>query len=73
MYCHWRQQIFESAEDRVAAAMLADVFDVFAVKPGYTFEYYGNVSQRELEAWKGVLVLCDSLIVLRNSECLMPF
>ena len=37
---------------RLAAALLADRIDAFIVEPGYTFQYYANVSQRDWEVWE---------------------
>jgi hypothetical protein len=43
---------FEERRDRLANALVADDVDAFVVEPGYTFKYYGNVSQPEWEVWE---------------------
>lgn len=43
---------FEERRDRLAQALVADGVDAFVVEPGYTFKYYGNVSQPEWEVWE---------------------
>jgi hypothetical protein len=43
---------FEERRDRLANALVADEVDAFVVEPGYTFKYYGNVSQPEWEVWE---------------------
>ncbi|KAF7595231.1 hypothetical protein BBP40_006977 [Aspergillus hancockii] len=43
---------FEDRRDRLAQALVADGVDAFIVEPGYTFKYYGNVSQPEWEVWE---------------------
>ncbi|CAG8253209.1 unnamed protein product [Penicillium salamii] len=43
---------FEERRDRLAIALVAEDVDAFVVEPGYTFKYYGNVSQPEWEVWE---------------------
>lgn len=43
---------FEERRDRLARALVAEGADAFVVEPGYTFKYYGNVSQPEWEVWE---------------------
>jgi hypothetical protein len=43
---------FEERRDRLANALVAEGADAFVVEPGYTFKYYGNVSQPEWEVWE---------------------
>ena len=43
---------FISRRDRLAEALVVDGLDAFLVEPGYTFSYYGNVSQPEWEVWE---------------------
>ena len=43
---------FQERRDRLAEALVAEDVDAFVVEPGYTFKYYGNVSQPEWEVWE---------------------
>ncbi|KAJ5625324.1 hypothetical protein N7510_001633 [Penicillium lagena] len=43
---------FEERRDRLANALVAEGADAFVIEPGYTFKYYGNVSQPEWEVWE---------------------
>ncbi|KAJ5918146.1 hypothetical protein N7454_010521 [Penicillium verhagenii] len=43
---------FVERRDRLARALVAEEADAFVVEPGYTFKYYGNVSQPEWEVWE---------------------
>ena len=43
---------FEERRQRLAEALVAEEADAFVVEPGYTFKYYGNVSQPEWEVWE---------------------
>lgn len=43
---------YEERRQRLAQALLAEDVDAFVVEPGYTFKYYGNVSQPEWEVWE---------------------
>ncbi|KAE8555812.1 hypothetical protein EYB25_000510 [Talaromyces marneffei] len=43
---------FESRRNRLAHALIADGVDAFVLEPGYTFEYYANISQRDWEPWE---------------------
>lgn len=43
---------YEERRDRLAEALMAEGADAFVVEPGYTFKYYGNVSQSEWEVWE---------------------
>mgnify|MGYP003637074574 CR=1 FL=1 len=38
--------------DNLAAALVADGVDAFLVEPGYTFQYYANISQKDWEVWE---------------------
>ncbi|TFB07059.1 hypothetical protein CCMA1212_000447 [Trichoderma ghanense] len=38
--------------DRLAQALAANGVDAFVLEPGYTFQYYGNVSQQDWEPWE---------------------
>ncbi|KAH0492898.1 hypothetical protein TgHK011_007827 [Trichoderma gracile] len=38
--------------DRLAQALAANKVDAFVLEPGYTFQYYGNVSQQDWEPWE---------------------
>ncbi|KAJ5765914.1 hypothetical protein N7520_005473 [Penicillium odoratum] len=43
---------FEERRDRLAQALVDEGADAFVIEPGYTFKYYGNVSQPEWEVWE---------------------
>ncbi|KAJ5666579.1 hypothetical protein N7462_010988 [Penicillium macrosclerotiorum] len=43
---------YEERRDRLAAALVAEDVDAFVMEPGYTFQYYGNVSQPDWEVWE---------------------
>lgn len=43
---------FIQRRDRLAQALHADGVDAFVLEPGYTFQYYGNVSQWDWEPWE---------------------
>ncbi|KAJ5746840.1 uncharacterized protein N7511_008536 [Penicillium nucicola] len=43
---------FEERRVRLAKALIAEDVDAFVMEPGYTFKYYGNVSQPEWEVWE---------------------
>jgi hypothetical protein len=43
---------FEERRNRLAQALVAEDVDAFVVEPGYTFKYYGNVSQPDWEVWE---------------------
>ena len=43
---------FVERRNRLAVALIADEIDAFVVEPGYTFKYYGNISQPEWEVWE---------------------
>ncbi|KAK5636054.1 hypothetical protein RRF57_011766 [Xylaria bambusicola] len=43
---------FLQRRDRLAQALLAADADAFVLEPGYTFQYYGNVSQADWEPWE---------------------
>lgn len=36
----------------MAKALVADKIDAFLVEPGYTFQYYANISQKDWEVWE---------------------
>ncbi|KAI1073612.1 metallopeptidase family M24 [Whalleya microplaca] len=38
--------------DRLARALVASGVDAFVLEPGYTFQYYGNISQVDWEPWE---------------------
>ncbi|KAF3068211.1 hypothetical protein CFAM422_008094 [Trichoderma lentiforme] len=38
--------------DRLAQALAANNVDAFVLEPGYTFQYYGNISQQDWEPWE---------------------
>ncbi|KAK4063374.1 uncharacterized protein Triagg1_9525 [Trichoderma aggressivum f. europaeum] len=38
--------------DRLARALAANNVDAFVLEPGYTFQYYGNISQQDWEPWE---------------------
>jgi Xaa-Pro aminopeptidase len=38
--------------DNLAAALVQDGIDAFIVEPGYTFQYYANISQKDWEVWE---------------------
>lgn len=52
-------QHFESRRDRLAQALVADGADAFVLEPGYTFQYYANISQQDWEPWE-VCILASS-------------
>ncbi|ETN36394.1 uncharacterized protein HMPREF1541_08671 [Cyphellophora europaea CBS 101466] len=43
---------FIHRRDRLAQALHTDGVDAFVLEPGYTFQYYGNVSQWDWEPWE---------------------
>ncbi|KAI6357705.1 hypothetical protein MCOR32_009688 [Pyricularia oryzae] len=43
---------FIERRDRLAKALVADGVDAFVLEPGYTFQYYGNISQQDWEPWE---------------------
>ncbi|KAH7036697.1 metallopeptidase family M24 [Macrophomina phaseolina] len=43
---------FLARRDALARALHAEGVDAFALEPGYTFQYYGNVSQQDWEPWE---------------------
>lgn len=43
---------FIERRDNLAKALDADGIDAFVVEPGYTFSYYGNVTQPQWEVWE---------------------
>ena len=43
---------FIERRDRLARAVAASGADAFVVEPGYTFQYYGNISQVDWEPWE---------------------
>ncbi|KAL3424903.1 metallopeptidase family M24 [Phlyctema vagabunda] len=38
--------------NRLAEALVKDDVDAFLVEPGYTFQYYANISQKDWEVWE---------------------
>jgi hypothetical protein len=57
---------FEERRDRLANALVAEDVDAFVVEPGYTFKYYGNVSQPEWEVWEVWLFYPGGEIAILN-------
>ncbi|KAL7787888.1 peptidase M24, structural domain-containing protein [Trichoderma ceciliae] len=43
---------FLQRRDRLAQALARDNVDAFVLEPGYTFQYYGNISQVDWEPWE---------------------
>lgn len=46
---------FPYRQDRPARALVAtpsNIVDAFVLEPGYTFQYYANVSQTDWEPWE---------------------
>ncbi|POS69628.1 metallopeptidase family M24 [Diaporthe helianthi] len=43
---------FVGRRDRLAQALAASGVDAFVLEPGYTFQYYGNISQTDWEPWE---------------------
>ncbi|KAI1805082.1 Prolidase/Aminopeptidase P-like protein [Daldinia bambusicola] len=43
---------FLERRDRLARALVASDVDAFVLEPGYTFQYYANVSQHDWEPWE---------------------
>ncbi|KAJ4390186.1 hypothetical protein N0V93_007660 [Gnomoniopsis smithogilvyi] len=43
---------FIERRDRLARALSASNVDAFVLEPGYTFQYYGNISQTDWEPWE---------------------
>ncbi|KAK8041501.1 Creatinase/aminopeptidase [Apiospora phragmitis] len=43
---------FLERRDRLARALFASGADAFVLEPGYTFQYYANVSQPDWEPWE---------------------
>ncbi|KAI8949225.1 peptidase M24, structural domain-containing protein [Xylaria longipes] len=43
---------FLERRDRIARALVASDADAFVLEPGYTFQYYGNISQTDWEPWE---------------------
>ncbi|KAK8066849.1 Creatinase/aminopeptidase [Apiospora hydei] len=43
---------FLERRDRLARALVASGVDAFVLEPGYTFQYYGNISQVDWEPWE---------------------
>lgn len=46
--------VFEFVDRRnnLARALVKDGVDAFVVEPGYTFQYYANISQKDWEVWE---------------------
>ncbi|KAK8017811.1 hypothetical protein PG993_014137 [Apiospora rasikravindrae] len=47
-----RADEFLERRDRLARALVASGADAFVLEPGYTFQYYGNISQVDWEPWE---------------------
>lgn len=58
---------FEERRNRLANALVAEDVDAFVVEPGYTFKYYGNVSQPEWEVWE-VRLSCPDIHKEENTQ-----
>ncbi|KAM0265691.1 hypothetical protein ACHAQJ_000125 [Trichoderma viride] len=43
---------FLQRRDRLAKALARNKVDAFVLEPGYTFQYYGNISQADWEPWE---------------------
>lgn len=43
---------FVNRRDRLATVLHDSGIDGFALEPGYTFQYYGNISQTDWEPWE---------------------
>jgi hypothetical protein len=43
---------FIQRRNDLAKALIADEIDAFIVEPGYTFQYYANISQKDWEVWE---------------------
>ncbi|RDW59815.1 putative xaa-Pro dipeptidase [Coleophoma cylindrospora] len=43
---------FVERRNQLAEALVADGIDAFLVEPGYTFQYYANISQKDWEVWE---------------------
>ncbi|KAK7424735.1 hypothetical protein QQX98_000313 [Neonectria punicea] len=43
---------FIDRRDRLAKALAVNGVDAFVLEPGYTFQYYGNISQVDWEPWE---------------------
>ncbi|KAH6681895.1 xaa-pro dipeptidase [Halenospora varia] len=43
---------FVQRRNKLAKALVADQVDAFVVEPGYTFQYYANISQKDWEVWE---------------------
>ncbi|KAI3328839.1 peptidase M24, structural domain-containing protein [Ustulina deusta] len=43
---------FLERRERLAQALVASNADAFVLEPGYTFQYYGNISQMDWEPWE---------------------
>ncbi|TVY80521.1 putative peptidase [Lachnellula suecica] len=43
---------FVQRRNNLAKALVADHVDTFIVEPGYTFQYYANISQKDWEVWE---------------------
>ncbi|KAF7865356.1 hypothetical protein EAF04_006333 [Stromatinia cepivora] len=45
-------QEFIQRRNNLAVALETDGIDAFIVEPGYTFQYYANISQKDWEVWE---------------------
>jgi hypothetical protein len=43
---------FVQRRNNLAKALIMDQVDAFVVEPGYTFQYYANISQKDWEVWE---------------------
>jgi hypothetical protein len=52
---------------------VAEDTDAFVVEPGYTFKYYGNVSQPEWEVWEvSKRAICETTQKLKKKKLMKP-
>lgn len=64
---------FQERRDRLAEALVAEDTDAFVVEPGYTFKYYGNVSQPEWEVWEvSTRAICETTQKLKKKKLMKP-
>jgi Xaa-Pro aminopeptidase len=43
---------FVQRQNNLAKALVAEKVDAFIIEPGYTFQYYANISQKDWEMWE---------------------
>lgn len=63
---------FISRRNNLGKALHAEGLDAFILEPGYTFQYYGNISQKDWEPWepeeRPFLMVIETDISLMNGE-----